>query len=86
MIAQEMAKRLNVHPNKKLVKIVIPSRGFSSLSVKEGPLHDPVSDRAFIEELGKRLDPEIEIVTVDSHINTQEFAKATVDALNRALR
>jgi uncharacterized protein (UPF0261 family) len=53
--------------------------------VKEGPLHDPDSDRAFIEELEKDLDSKIEIVTVDNHINTQEFAKETVDALNRAM-
>jgi uncharacterized protein (UPF0261 family) len=85
LIAQEMAKRLNTHPNKKLVKVVIPARGFSSLSMQGGPLHDPASDRAFIEELGKCLDPQIEIVKVENHINTQEFAKATVDALNRAL-
>jgi uncharacterized protein (UPF0261 family) len=86
LIAREMAKRLNEHPNKKLVKVVIPSKGFSSLSVQGGPLYDPASDLAFIEELGKCLDPKIEIVKVDNHINTQEFAKATVDALNRALR
>ena len=85
MLAQEMAKRLNEHTNKKLLKVVIPMKGISSLSVEGGPMHDPPSDRAFVDELEKRLDPKIEIVKVDTHINTQAFAKATVDALNRAL-
>ncbi len=85
MIAQEMAKRLNEHPNKKLVKVIIPIKGISSLSVEGGPMHDPLSDKAFVDELEERLDPKIEIVKVDTHINTKVFAKATVDALNRAL-
>lgn len=85
VIAQEMARKLNEHPNKKLVKVVIPMKGFSSLSVEDGPLYDPHSDQVFIEELEKNLDSNIEIVKVDHHINTQEFAKATVDAVNRAL-
>lgn len=85
MIAREMAGKLNEHPDKKRVKVVIPVKGFSSLSVESGPLHDPDSDQAFIEELEKNLDSKIEIFKVDNHINTREFAKATVDALNRAL-
>ncbi|MBW1804195.1 MAG: Tm-1-like ATP-binding domain-containing protein [Deltaproteobacteria bacterium] len=85
LIAQEMAKRLNGHPDKKLLKILIPIRGFSCQSVEEGPLYDPVSDRAFIEALENSLDPGIEIVKVDTHINTQEFADATVNALKRAM-
>ena len=85
MLAQETAKRLNEHTNKKLLKVVIPMKGISSLSVEGGPMHDPPSDMAFVDELEKRLDPKIEIVKIDTHINTQAFAKATVDALNRAL-
>ena len=85
MIAREMAGKLNGHWNKKLVKVVIPMKGFSSPSAKGMPLYDPDSDLAFVEELEKCLDNKIEIVKVDNHINTQEFAEATVDALNRAL-
>ena len=70
---------------KKLLKIVIPTEGFSSLSDSEGPLYDPVSDHALVEELEKCLDPEIDIIKVKNHINTQEFAGAAVEALSRAL-
>jgi uncharacterized protein (UPF0261 family) len=84
MIAREMAKELNKRSDKKLVKLIIPLKGFSSLSVENGPLHDPNSDKAFIEALEKNIDSNIEIIKVDNHINTRDFAKAIVDALNRA--
>ncbi len=83
MIAKAIAEKLNGHKNKKLVKFIIPLRGFSSISVEDGAIHDPVSDRAFIDELRRDLDPEIGIIEVDTHINTREFARAVVDALER---
>jgi uncharacterized protein (UPF0261 family) len=85
MIAREMAGKLNQYPRKERVKMVIPLRGFSSLSVEGGLLHDPASDQAFIDQLGKSLDSEIEIVKVNTHINSREFARAVLDALNRAM-
>jgi uncharacterized protein (UPF0261 family) len=81
-----MAKRLNEHPNKKLLKIVLPIKGFSSLSVAGGPMHDPASDQAFMDELENRLDSDIEIIKVNDHINTQAFADAVVDALKQAMQ
>ncbi len=84
-IAQETAKKLNQHKNKKLVKFVVPTKGFSLLSVEGGALHDPVSDEAFIHHLRKNLDPEIEIIEVDTHINTPQFARSVVLALGQAL-
>ena len=85
LIAREAADKLNRYENKKLVKFVVPTKGFSSLSVEGGALYDPVSDRAFIDELKKELDPEIEIIEVETHINTPEFARAVVELLRRAL-
>lgn len=85
LIAREVADKLNRHENKKLVKFVVPTKGFSSLSVEGGALHDPVSDRAFIDELKKKLDPEIEIIEVETHINTPEFARAVVELLRQTL-
>ncbi len=85
IIAKEVADRLNAHGNKRLVKFIIPSKGFSSLSVEGGALHDPESDRTFVGELKKRLDPAIEVIEVNSHINTPEFAKAVEAALKKIL-
>lgn len=84
-IAREVAQKLDQHPNKKMVKFVIPNKGFSSLSVEGGALYDPASDRIFIDELKKNLDPEIEVIEVDTHINTPEFAEAAVNALKKIL-
>jgi uncharacterized protein (UPF0261 family) len=84
-IAKEVAGKLNAYPNKKLLKFVIPKKGFSSLSVEGGALHDPVVDQVFIDALKKYLSPEIKILEVDSDINKPEFARVVVEALKESL-
>jgi uncharacterized protein (UPF0261 family) len=84
-IARAVAEKLNTHKNKKLVKFVIPTKGFSSLSVEGGALYDPVSDQAFIDEFRRNLDPDIDIIEVATQINTPEFAQAVIDALEQTL-
>jgi uncharacterized protein (UPF0261 family) len=84
-IARAVAEKLNTHENKKLVKFIIPTKGFSSISVKDGALYDPISDKTFIDEFRENLDPAIDIIEVDTHINTPEFAQAVVDALEQTL-
>ena len=83
MVAAAVAGKLNKHKNPKLVKFVIPSKGFSSLSVEGGQLYAPEIDKVFADTLRECLSPEIEIITVDAHINTPEFGKAVADALER---
>ena len=85
IIASEVAAKLNGCKIKKRVKFVIPKTGFSSLSVKGGALYDPASDNAFVEELRKQMDPGIEIIEANAHINTPEFARAIVSALKQAM-
>jgi uncharacterized protein (UPF0261 family) len=84
--ARAVADKLNKHPNKKLVKFLVPEKGFSSLSVEGGAMYEPDTDRAFVDELRRKLDPEIQIIEVDAHINTPEFAQAVVHALKEALK
>ncbi|MBI4788108.1 MAG: Tm-1-like ATP-binding domain-containing protein [Chloroflexi bacterium] len=83
MVATAVAAKLNKHTKPKQVKFVIPSKGFSSLSVEGGQLHAPEIDKVFADTLRECLSPEIEIITVDAHINTPEFGKAVADALTR---
>jgi len=85
-IARAVAEKLNKHPNKKLVKFVIPTRGFSSLSVEGGALYEPDTDKAFVDELRKNLDPEIQVIEVDTHINTPDFAQAVGKALGESFK
>jgi len=85
-ITAEAAERLNGYTKKSRVKIVVPLRGFSSLSVEGGPLYDPESDQAFLAALKAHLSSEIEILEIDSDINSREFAGAVADALLRAMK
>ncbi|MEA2040113.1 MAG: Tm-1-like ATP-binding domain-containing protein [Thermodesulfobacteriota bacterium] len=73
-VAKTVAERLN--KAKGPVKIFIPKKGWSTLSVKGQPLHDPGADKVFAEELGKRLNPDIEVRELDVALNTPECAMA----------
>ena len=85
-IARAVAEKLNKHKNRKLVKFIIPTKGFSSLSVDGGALYEPETDKAFVDELRKALDPEIQVIETDTHINTPEFAQAVAEALKESFR
>ena len=80
-IAKAVAEKLNQYKEKRLVKFVIPKKGFSSLSGEGGVLYDPIADQAFTDELKRNLDPEIKITVVDHHINSHEFARSVIEAL-----
>jgi uncharacterized protein (UPF0261 family) len=82
--ALAVAERLNRYRQKSRVRVVVPLRGLSSLSVEGGPLHDPAADAAFLSSLRRHLDPEIKIVEVDTDINHPVFARAAADALAAA--
>jgi uncharacterized protein (UPF0261 family) len=85
-VAVAAAEKLNQYPGKSRVKVVIPLKGFSSISVEGGPLHDPAADSVFGATIQKHLDPAIEVFEVDSDINSPEFASAIARALSHALR
>ena len=59
--------------------MALPTKGFSSLTVECRALYDADSYNALIDALKKELDPEIEIIEVNIHMNSLEFAKAVVD-------
>ncbi len=83
-VAIAAAGKLNQYRDKSRVKVVLPQKGFSSLSIEGGPLHDPECDRVFGLVIQKHLDQAIEVIEVDSDINSPEFAKAVATALSRA--
>lgn len=88
LVAEAVAQRLNQHPRKDLVFFLVPLKGFSSLSVEGGPLHDPEADLHFLSVLKQSLHPDITLREVEAHINETAFAievaKAVVEALKRA--
>jgi uncharacterized protein (UPF0261 family) len=85
LIARAVAERLNRYPNKRLVKFIIPKKGFSSLSTPGGVLYDPDADQAFTMTLHQFLDPEIQIIEVDADVNHPEFAMTVAKTLRDCL-
>jgi uncharacterized protein (UPF0261 family) len=80
-VGMAAADKLNRYSQKDLVKVLIPRKGFSSLSAEDGPLFDRVADEAFAKTLRGRLDPRIDVAEVDANINDPEFAKAVTSVL-----
>ncbi len=76
-----VAEKLNRYPHKERVKVVIPGKGFSSLSVEGADLFDPAADSAFTEALKGALDPSIALAEVDADINDPAFARAIAAVL-----
>jgi len=65
------------------VKILFPTRGWSSLDREGSVLHAPEEDKVFVEELRRTLKPEIGIEELDFHLEDAEFALALVEAFVR---
>jgi uncharacterized protein (UPF0261 family) len=82
--ARIVAEKLN--KSKGPVKFFIPTQGWSVLSIEGADLYDPETDQVFAPELRKYLKPEIEVVELDTHLNTPEFARAAVDALDQMMK
>ncbi len=79
LAARVMAERLN--RARGPVKVLLPLQGWSEADREGGPLYDPEGNRAFGEELKRRLKPEIEVVEVDAHINEPLYAETAVALL-----
>lgn len=57
------------------VRVLIPTRGFSSLDQEGQPFYDPETDKILIDTLKDHLKPSIPFREVDVHINDPMFAK-----------
>ena len=83
MVADAMADKLN--QARGPVKFLIPLGGWSSVDPRGTELYEPEIDRAFTEELKKRLRPDIEIREINADLETPEFAQAVVQAFNEVM-
>ena len=68
------------------VKMVVPLRGWSEADGEGAPLYEPQTNAIFMEEMGRLLDPRIEIVEVDAHINEPRFAEAVVETFDNLMQ
>ncbi|WP_308465845.1 Tm-1-like ATP-binding domain-containing protein [Rathayibacter soli] len=78
-----LARKLNM--STAAVEMLVPSRGFSQISVEGAPFHDPEADIALIESLRDNLDARIPLRVIDAAINDQSFAAAITSTLNALL-
>lgn len=77
--ADLFAERLS--DNSGNVAVLIAEKGFSSVNAVGQVFYNPEADRAFIEELKKRMDTSVLIKTLDCHHNDQIFADECVKTL-----
>ena len=67
-------------------KFVIPIKGWSEADSEKGPLFEPETNDLFISEIERLLDPAIEVLKVDAHINDEVFAQAAVTQLDALMK
>lgn len=82
-IAHVVAAKLNMAVGPTLV--MVPTRGWSSLSHERAELHDPESDAAFVPALRRPLRDDIEIQEVEMELNSEEFGVALANALHELI-
>jgi uncharacterized protein (UPF0261 family) len=75
-VARTIAERLNAGRGPRAA--MIPLRGYSMLNRQGLVLYDEASNRAFAQAMEETLGPDVELITVDAHINDRAFAEATV--------
>ncbi|MGQ9646733.1 MAG: Tm-1-like ATP-binding domain-containing protein [Thermodesulfobacteriota bacterium] len=81
-VAEVMAEKLNRAAG--TVKVLIPTRGFSSWDQLGGGFYDPEADRIFIDALKDRLRSSIMVSEIDAHINDERFAKVIVEEFHKS--
>jgi uncharacterized protein (UPF0261 family) len=82
--AQLYAEKIN--RAKGPIKLVVPTRGWSSLDREGSILYDPQEDRVFIEELKRNLRVPVEIEEVDCNLEDMETAKVLVNSLDKYMQ
>jgi len=78
-IARRVGDKLN--RNGTPACVVVPLRGWSSLSVAGADLHDPEADAVFVPTLREILQPLYPVIEVDAALNSETFAGVLVDQL-----
>lgn len=76
--ARAFAARLN--RARGPVRVVIPTRGWSQADRPGNATYDPAEDGVFVDELAGLLRSDIELRTVDAHLEEPAFAHALVAA------
>lgn len=79
-IAKNVAQKLN--KAETLACVMVPTKGWSTLSVEGAELYNPEADSAFVPALQESLKANISVVEVEAELNTEIFACALVQKLH----
>lgn len=82
-LAGAMAERLNASTGP--VAVLLPLRGWSEYGREGGPLWNPEGLAAFAAGIRATLNPEVELVELDLHINDPPVAETCVDLVRKML-
>jgi uncharacterized protein (UPF0261 family) len=82
--AEVMAEKLN--RARGPVTVLYPQRGFDDFDKEVGGVfYDPEGHAAFLEALRKNVNPSINIVVLDMHINDQAFAEKVIEIFDQMM-
>ncbi|MFE4668687.1 Tm-1-like ATP-binding domain-containing protein [Streptomyces sp. NPDC056716] len=82
-IGETVAERLNAGHGPR--RVCWTGGGFSDYDRPGGPFHDPAADLGWLRGVQSGLDPDIELVTLDEHINAPAVAAGAVEWMVSAL-
>ncbi len=68
------------------VTVVVPTRGWSSLSEPDTELYDPEADAAFVPALLKTLDPRVVVTKAEKSLNTKSFGRLLARTLDEMIQ
>ena len=77
-VANEFARKLN--GSKGPVKLIIPTKGWSSVDCPGNPTYAPEEDLIFIETLRDKLDSNVKIIEVDANMEDPAFSKQVIQS------
>jgi uncharacterized protein (UPF0261 family) len=83
LFGRVMAEKLNRAHGPTAV--IIPKKGFSSRDKQGDEWHEPETNMALIENLKRNIEPKIDIVEVDAHINDILFAEKAAILLDKLM-
>jgi len=65
--------------------MILPLRAFGWFAREGQPLHDPESDRAFVETFKAHAPAQVRIVEMDTHLNDPEVGKMAIQLMHEML-
>ncbi|MEW6351775.1 MAG: Tm-1-like ATP-binding domain-containing protein [Thermodesulfobacteriota bacterium] len=84
VLARTIARKLNRAQGP--TRFLIPMGGWSEADAVGGPLYEPAVNQVFVDEIRSLLDPRVEVIEVDAHINDDSFAHAAVNTLKTLMK